>query len=351
MQEIRNGSAWCTNSHAENTRENGLRLLVDWVSCSFYFASEVADLIGILGLSDLEFVTTDGARYEGYIKTHKADSIEILESDDGKYLLNFRGQACRLYEQYSTLPWRNLFALLSDFFSAKFNRLDLAIDDFGEIFRVSTIRQAVYKKLCVTRLTDWGDGRRGKIAHGDDFLTMDSFYIGGASSRYHLNFYDKKIERESKGKTVTVDSWTRTELRLKAEYATEFVRRISEEGVTGMGYYVMSFINDRIQFLKPGNYTNKSRAAKDPKNISRWWKKFLGKAGKINLSQQAPDKTLDDVIQWVWDDVSPSLAMIYEADPSTFEDKVHALLLHGQSKFKQRHLSILHNAALNKKKT
>lgn len=49
-----NGIAWATNSHAENTQEDGLRLFVDWVICSFYFASKVADLLIVFLTSKYE---------------------------------------------------------------------------------------------------------------------------------------------------------------------------------------------------------------------------------------------------------------------------------------------------------
>lgn len=315
MQEIRkDGSAWATNSHAENTEEQGLRLLVDWVTCSFHFASSLADLLHVIGLHDAPFEKMNFARYDGYHHTYRLDKMEILatESED-KFMLNFSGQACRIYEQTSAVEWTSLFALLLDNFQATFTRLDIAIDDFEEIYKTSTVRQAVHKKLCVTRLAKWGDRTEGLIAKGKEVLTMDSFYLGGKTSRYILNIYDKKVEREEHDLTVTVSSWTRTELRLKNEYATRFAGVVAS-GKESLGYYTMSFLNEKIQFLKPGVYKNKSRAAADKKNVSRWWLKFIGSVGKLNLSQQAPDKTIATTMQWMRHQVAPSTAMIYEAE-------------------------------------
>lgn len=314
MQEVRNGIAWATNSHAENTDEKGLRLLVDWVTCSFYFASNLADLLHVMGLHNMEFERMNFARYDGYTHTYRMDKMEILVSDnEDKYMINFSGQACRLYEQASTVEWTKLFALLLENFQAKFTRLDIAIDDFEEIYKTSTIRQAVYKKLCVTRVTKWGTREEGNISDGNDYLTMDSFYIGGKTSRYILNIYDKKVEREENDMTVTESSWTRTELRLKNEYATRFAVVVAG-GTESLGYYTMSFLNEKIQFLKPGKYTNKSRAAEDEINISRWWLKFIGKVGKLNLSEKAPDKTIATVKKWLQHQVAPSLSMLNEAE-------------------------------------
>jgi len=314
MQEIRKDSAWVTNSHAQNTEEKGLRLLVDWVTCSFHFASNLADLLHVLGLHNMPFERMNFARYDGYSHTYRMDKMEILVSEDeSKYMINFSGQACRLYEQASTVEWTKLFALLLENFQAKFTRLDIAIDDFEEIYKTSTIRQAVYKKLCVTRLKQWGTREEGNINDGNDYLTMDSFYLGGKTSRYVLNIYDKKIEREEHDMTVTVSSWTRTELRLKNEYATRFAVVVAG-GEESLGYYTMSFLNEKIQFLKPGEYKNKSRALEDRKNHSRWWVKFIGKVGKLNLSEKAPDKTIATVKKWLQHQVAPSFSMLNEAE-------------------------------------
>lgn len=350
MQEVRRGTAWDTISHAENTVPEPMRLLVDWVTCSFYFASNVADLLRVIGLDELEIEERVGARYDGYVHTYYYDRLEIYvsreeEHSPSKYMLNFSGQACRIYEQHSRIDWRTLFALLIDNFNVTFTRLDIAIDDFKQIYKTNTIRQATYKKLAVTRLAKWGNSEEGMIEHGNDFLTMDSFYLGQKkSSRYFLNVYDKKIEREQAGKDVTVESWTRTELRLKAEYATRFATVIAT-GQESIGYYTMSFLSAKIQFLRPGNYTNKSRAAENPENISRWWRKFLGQCGKLNLSQKAPDKTLEHVKDWLKNNMCSTLAMVADDSPNEFHEFLNEMLELGREKYKPKHIDMLNNSS------
>lgn len=350
MQEVRRGTAWDTISHAENTASEPMRLLVDWVTCSFYFASNVADLLRVIGLDNLEIEERVGARYDGYVHTYYYDRLEIYvsrEDEHGplRYMLNFSGQACRIYEQHSRIDWRTLFALLIDNFNVTFTRLDVAIDDFKQVYQTSTIRKAVKAKLCVTRLADWGDNTEGKIADGDDYLTMDSFYLGNKrNSRYFLNIYDKKTEREQAGKEVTVESWTRTELRLKAEYATRFATVIAN-GNESIGYYTMSFLSAKIQFLKPGAYTNKSRAAQNPENISRWWRKFLGQCGKLNLSQKAPDKTLEQVKDWLKNNMCSTLAMVADDSPHEFHEFMNEMLELGREKYKPKHIDMLNNSS------
>lgn len=335
--------AWVSNTHAENTEVNGLRLLVDWVTCSFYFAGTLAELCELIGLAELEFVKEERARYTGYTYTYVSDSIQILTcKKEEKFMLNFSGQACRQYEEYSNLNWIYLFSLLLDFFNAKFTRLDIAIDDFKKIYTVNTIRQAVYKKLCVTHLKDWGTNEAGKVETGNDFLTMDSFYIGGISSRYVINVYDKYLERKNKGKELTVDSWTRTEIRFKAEYATMFAINLAQSNES-IGYNTMSFLNEKISFLKPGIYDNKSRAKNDKKNVSRWWLKFVGDVGKLKISIKAPDKTIESTKEWLEHSVSPSISLMYHHDPENFNDYINKLIYEGNNKFKQKHISILKN--------
>lgn len=352
MQEIRSGNAWCTISHAENTQQEGLRLLVDWVTCSFFFAGTVADLLQVLGMEELPIDKQKGARYKGYTETYFYDRLEIYLSDKTgihrKVMLNFSGQGCRIYEQKSSINWISLFACLLNEYKAKFTRLDIAIDDFNQIYQTSTIRNACFKKLCVSRLEDWGNNTEGKLIDGDDYFTMDSFYIGNKrSSRYFLNVYDKKVEREQAGKEVTVQTWTRTELRLKAEYATRFAIQVAQ-GSESIGYYTMSFLSEKIQFLKPGKYSNRSRSAKEKENISRWWNQFLGSCGKLNLSVKAPDRTLEQVKTWFTENMSSTLAMIADDNPAQFEDAVNAILHIGRNKYKDKHIQLLKHSNTKK---
>lgn len=356
--DVKSSSARVSNTLAGNTRENALRVLVDWVTCSFTIATDLQNLLVLLGLeNDVDNVETKlGSRYEfaGYDITYKLGSIEILHATDqqddgdgydptpsGRWLLNMSGQACRQYEHSTSYDFEHLFAIL-DNLDVKYTRLDIAIDDFTNIFNVNVIRQAVYNKQCVTRLKEWGNHTKGLVVDGSDSLTMDNFYIGSLKSRFSVNVYDKKLERISRGlesDVLDVETWTRTEVRFKNDYAQQFVDHILLDS-RSIGYQIRAFLNDKLQFLTrscAATSKNRGRDAKDKKNIARWWQKFLGQVGKLHLSVAVPDKTLQDTVNWLNKQVSVSLASVQMYKPQQYADFIQSLTAEGFKKMKKAH--------------
>lgn len=341
-------SARASNTLAGNTQENSMRVLVDWVSCSFVLGTDFPNIFNLIGISDFSKVEIiDGARYEfaGYNKTYRLGKIDLMYDEENfKWLLNMSGQGCRQFEISSSLNIVTLFAILKNV-NATYNRLDIAIDDFEKIYQVSTIRNAVYNKQCVTKLRVWGTSEKGLIATGRDDLIMDNFYLGDSSSRYIINVYDKYLEQLNKNQNKRdhlldkVETWTRTEVRFKNDYAQLFVDHILS-GHENLGYYIKSFLNEKIQFLIPSvakSTTNRSRDAKNRDNITKWWKKFVNNAGKLHLSMAYPERTLEDTKVWLNKQVSTSLAMLHMYDPENYGDFVRSLTFEGLKKMKKKH--------------
>lgn len=348
-------TAGASNTPAQNTDKTPPILLVDWVSCSFYFASTFADLCTVLGLPNKhdDFQIKEGSvyQYAGYTETLNYGYMQILRSplEDGtsKFFINFSGQGCREFEQHSSLEWVDLFAILIDNFYAKFTRLDLAIDDFEQNMTVGQVRKAVYEKRCITKLKKWGDRKEGNITTGNEELTMDNFYLGSKTSRYAINVYDKKLERQDKKKHVTVDYWTRFECRFKEEYAHRFVINCITSK-DNLGEILMSFLNLHISFLKTSDHTNKARAAQKKENQPRWWRDFVNTTKKLSLSQKAPDKTIEQVKHWIEHSVSAMLFTIKTHDPDDYESYLQQLSSIGNTKFSKKHQLIIDSSQKKK---
>lgn len=340
-----NVSAGRGTTPAENTAKNTQTVLVDWVTCSFVSASDLHQVFNLIGIGELENLETrEGSRYEfsGYDFTYKLGKIFLLHNtSDNRWLLDMSGQACREYELISCFDFVTLFGVLANV-NASYTRLDIAIDDFEEIYNTNMIRKAVYNKQCVTRLEDWGNAERGKVKHGRDFLTMDNFYLGSPNSRYFINFYDKKLERQNKGLDVEFGTWTRTEVRLKDEYAEMFVLHILQSPCT-VGEHIFSLLNNKLVFLKESAMTkdkNKSRLAKDFKNHTRWWRKFLNTTRKLPLTVYKPSMPLIHSKSWLLHQVSVTLAMfnVYLKDDNKYEDFIKELVMTGLDKMESKHL-------------
>lgn len=339
-------SAGASNTPAENTAENAQTIRVDWVSVSFVTDIDLQQVWNFIGIGELENMETiQGARYgfAGYTITYKLGYIELMHNpNEDRWLLNMSGQGCREFELKSCFDFVTLFALLANFY-ASYSRLDIAIDDYDNIFTVNQFRQAVYNEQCVTRLREWGNSERGKTKTGRRGITMDNFYLGSPNSRYFINVYDKKMEREHKGFVLEDETWVRTEVRLKDEYAEQFVRHILED-TSDIGEKIFELLNDKVVFLKPSALLldkNKSRLAKDLNNHARWWRRFLNTTRKLPLTVYKPDMPLLASKSWLLRQVSTTLAsfQVYFEDDMAYEDFIRQLTVDGMEKMDKRHLN------------
>lgn len=350
---VKIGSAGDSTTPAVNTEELGVSACVDWVSCSFKSRCGIEQVFNLIGISDLSTMEQiAGARYEfaGYDKTYKIGLIEVMHYTDqldgsDNWFINMSGQACRQFEIASSFDFITFFGVLANV-DAVYTRLDIALDDFKNIFTVNQFRNAVYNKQCVTKLRDWGDHRRGKIASGLDDVHMNNFYLGSSTSRYFLNVYDKKLERESKKIEVVHKTWVRTEVRFKYEYADAFIVHLLQNNGE-IGSHITAFLNAHIKFLKPSvikkylakerGYTNRSRLAEDVKNQAEWWRSFLNNTKNLHLTKYKPEKTLDDSKQWVYKQVAITLAMLKEYNPDGFQAFIDVAVERGKNKMQKKH--------------
>lgn len=323
-----------SNTRPERTRENTLRALIDWVSISFEVeTSDWTQIAELLGVDHLDFEYHDYG-YDTYQEHIRFSNIVVMRKDDFKYRLNLSGQGCREYETYSRLDWLQLFLILKDFLRGKATRIDLAIDDFGKRFTVDLLRRTFLDDRCVTRLSKMREMR--EYDTGDLSLTMDSLYFGSLSSRVSINFYDKKLERESKDKEVTVESWTRTELRLKREYADDVIDYLLMPNAD-VGSVALGILQDKIRFVRSGNDGNKRR-----RPVLQWWTRFLNDVKPLKLSLKAPDKTIEKSIDWVEHSVAPTIATLKLAmGEDEFKEFLSELIADGESRLNENHRQMI----------
>ena len=341
-------SAWDSTTHAENTCKNSAILCVDWVTASFRFADDLQKFFNFIGINQLEELERiDGARYgfAGYYETYKLGNIEIMKHiDPEKYLINMSGQGCREYEALSGYDFELFFALMTNVY-AQYTRVDIALDDYKNIFSTKIFRDSVLNGQAVTRLTKYGIRQEGLI-HQPGILTMDSFYLGGKNSRYYINVYDKKMERKDKGFEVLSDTWTRLEVRFTSEYADQIVIGILNNE-RDLGETLASFLNEKITFLKlkvAKETDNKSRSAKDLENHARWWRDLLNTTSKLKLTVYHPEQSLTRSETWLFRQTSITLALLKTYyGTEKFSKVLEKLLVTGWERVEKKHIKRLMN--------
>lgn len=320
------------NTRPPNTSTPRLRALVDWVSVGFDLNGDFEDVCDLIGLGKLEFDSFDWGT-DTYTSHIRFSNIVIQKKYEFNYQLYLSGQGCREFEEYSTLDWIQLFSILKDFCNAKATRFDLALDDFTPYYSVNMIRRTFLDGRCRTRM------RKARVNQDYDTkslaLTMDSFYLGSIKSRLSINFYDKKLEREANGFEVTEESWTRTELRCKREYADDVIDilLINDD----IGAVLMGILKRHVSFIKKSKQKNKSRV-----EFIKWWADFLKGVEGIQLSVKAPDKTIEKTRNWFIGSVAPSFATLQKAyDPEEFAEFMKEALEGGAERLNQKHESMI----------
>lgn len=325
------GIGGASNTRPERANEIGLRGLVDWLSITFQVSeSDYTQITQLIGLGKLDFEYHDWGT-DTFTSHIRYSNIVIQQKQDDIYQLRLSGQGCREYETLSDISWLNLFLILKDFCDAKATRLDLAIDDFKGYYDVALIRRTFLEGRCVTRLK-YADDRK-RYTTGDQSLILDSFYIGSMNSRLSINFYDKKLERDSAGYETTVDKWTRTELRLKREYADDAIDMLLlHDG--DFGKVAFGILKGKIRFVQ------KSVEKRKAKNI-QWWDRFMSGVSELQLSLKAPDKTIERSKEWISSKVAPTLAMILEADEKDFKMWFDEVITNGHKRLTGKHDNVI----------
>jgi phage replication initiation protein len=336
MGEKKSCTDGVSNTRPERTEKETtkpLRVLVDWLQVTFNLDMTFHEVQAYLGLENQTFTYFDYGR-DTFTEMMRFGNITIMRKGTSTYRLVLTGQGCREYETLSRYSWIDLISVLKDCLGCRFTRIDIAIDDFEKAYNVDMIRQCTNDGAIVTRLSEWTDKKKGLIATGE--LTMDSFYLGSMESRISINFYDKKLERENFGNKslhVTVDSWTRTELRCKREYADDVTNMmlLNEEQ---LGLIALTILNKYVRFIELTGDSNKRR---EP--MLKWWSDFIGNVGKLKFSLQAPDKTVERIMNWHVKSVAPSIATLYQAFPNAHEfyDYIQMLVEVGKERMTDEH--------------
>lgn len=125
-------------------------------------------------------------------------------------------------------------------------------------------------------------------------------YIGSGKSLSMLRIYDKHAE--SKGEMNAI----RFELELKGEKADSFARQLLES-VDSWYEIGVEALRGFVDFVDRGSDSNISRC-----KLLGWWQKIVGFAGKLRIPIPKPVRTIDNVIDYVVNQVGTSIATLQE---------------------------------------
>lgn len=323
-----------SNRGAQNTYDDGLRALVDWVSVTFRNVEKPQKIIDFLGIKRDKFKKVEHGKF-GYKSQLRFGHIGIYfdGKEDMGVFLDISGQGCREYEAMDLLNWSQLFTL---FIAEKgsFTRLDVAIDDFHQLLNMKTMKRKINELACRSRFKSATQIKRVNLSDGTSL--GDTIYFGQPSSRIQVRFYDKFLERKAKGHEIQegVTHWVRCEVQLRKEHANAVAVIISVDDIS-LGNCVKGILNNYITFTVKSSDTNRARW-----KVARFWDMFLKGTSKLALTQVAPDLSIERTENWLARQVAPSLAMLnlaYELDMTQFFTMLHD----GTNRLDDKHFDIL----------
>jgi len=300
-----------TNRGAENTvtgsPQEGLVPCLDWVQVTLKTHEKTEwEIIDILGLPRDIFRESSG----GYGWTHslRFSNITVFFGGQPYYHVQVTGQGCRMFETTSSRNWSEVFR---DFITmnCRFTRLDLAIDDFKGYFTIGKLIRLA-KKGCVRSPMKKGRSVE-EFELGDGKELGKSLYLGKASSRLQVRFYDKREERIAKGYEIEdlIPIWNRTEIQLRDERAETAAAYIATDDE--LGKHVFGILKHYCEFVVQ---------SKDDTNKARWkvqgfWDKFLSDVMPLRLAQKHPEPTLLRKVNWLERQVKKTMGQILIGSP------------------------------------
>lgn len=333
-----------------------LQTSIDWLEFTVMEFSIDDVLTQILELPRTEFSLLDKGRF-GYQRQLKwcggnvfvmfndAEKIQgttdlnitgndesTAETDRMGIHIMLSGTGVREYEGRNSIKRLLLFLAVLDA-RVNFTRIDLAIDDFQDrTINFSRIHQHAIDHLFTSRWNKWDEVNSRKSASGE-FLGR-TMYFGSQTSSIFCRIYDKTLERKNNTDgTVKVPAhWTRLELVYKKERAKKLVYHLIDNQ-TPVGIAIRGTLNQYIRFLKepPKPDRNKSRWPS-----ADWWNELLAGVGKLQLTIQRKEKSIDDMEEWVERQIAPTIAAILTAREGDM-DWLHKIIGKGAQRLSQRH--------------
>ena len=245
-----------------------LVILVDTISFRANFES-YEKMIDFLHLEGIEFLP--GSRFNmNYLNSLYYEGIKIGYNGQAgwSYYIHMSGKGCRTYEDILNscgVSWYHIIfnlALKVRSGEASITRIDIAGDEFDNIFNCKTLERYISQNKYVSRcpsksirLTKFGE---------------ECLYVGSTQSLTLMRIYNKKLERGYDQGDQDIPHWWRCELQLRDDHAEQLVLEWADTNNIGHIY-----TGHCLYHIKFTSKENKKDGCQSRLNIAHFWDKFL----------------------------------------------------------------------------
>lgn len=311
----------------------GLECIFDWLQFTIHKLDEKEIIMKVLQMEVADFIELPKGRY-GYKKQLAAGHISVLYdgTDEMGVHVVMSGQGCREYEAV-----HSILTLLDKVmvYDGKCTRIDIAMDDkSGDLIPFEKIEESVHAGYIASRWKTSTEYIKRKL--DDGYIIGHTINIGSGKSKIYMRIYNKAMEQGMD------EPWTRIEMEIKDERAEVLQNILLFENT--IGHVFAKVLNNYIRFLHPREDTNKARWP-----TASWWHRLLQEVARVGLTRKPEDKSVEDVREWVKQQVGPSLALLVLADGGAVDD-LHKIVHQGKTRLKERHMRMLSQADSPQKK-
>lgn len=220
----------------------------------------------LLSLSGVTWEYKESYRY-GYAFRYSFCGMAIMYggSDDMGCCIEFSGQGCRAFEDYSSLDWFSFLAFLMDPVNEfHITHIDLAFDDHSGILDMQQLLDDTDEHYYRSRSRWW------KVEYGSCGTTI---YHGSPKSNFRVRIYDKAAERGLLDGT----HWLRVEIVLRDTNASGAVSAILERN--DIGTVFSGLLSNYLVYCVPSNDSNRSRW-----EVADYWDKLINGVAAIRVA-------------------------------------------------------------------
>lgn len=328
------------NTGAGNTGLPPLRACVDWFQVTFILEKKCLFIFDLLNLKKDYFLESNG-QY-GYKKSYNNNGISIMYdgSESMGVHLQLSGKGCRYLENHSEgFDWFDFFKKIDSFEEYNISRIDIALDDFNRLLDINFLRKKIKKGECRSRFELSRNMETVRLSNGESLGT--TLYFGQPTSRLQIRFYEKSHEMTNKGFYHGFDHWNRYELQLRKQRALNMFGLLLESDQKKFADTVKGILSYYITFTNRNEQKNKSRWP-----VYKKWEKFIGEVEKIKLTKSEAEKDIFDAVDWIFKQVSPTLAMITKSGIIDIEE----ILNDGMIRLEDKHIKKVENYLIKKER-
>lgn len=282
----------------KTTRKN-LTVSIDWLTIIFEEASAREVIENYLEIPENLFSKGSfGIKYKQYDTRYVFGNIVLYsieqQEEQQECYVNLSGEGCRQLEQHFERLGKTWTSFLEYCFTnwseiVRMTRIDIAIDDKNEIpfFTIEKLHRKCLNELYKTPSQTYSFNE-SKFEKG---ITGKTLYVGAGKSNVRYRFYDKDKEQASKKKMTLeeIESWKRTEVQFRDDYATSMCKKIAFSQ-SSLGELILGFIKGHLLFISD---------KEGEKTVSRFWTRFLGSSAIVKLDSKTESTSLFETLIWI----------------------------------------------------